>query len=280
MAEAVDEMQMDSFTREREAQANEEVDEEEGETSFINNRPGYESVLIIDGSNPIFTRVEGSGGGEVPNIGRDVRVMKRHIIYDQKQFLKKGLGVTVNKRDGPNSTILFDELKVTTGKNNKINGATYKGKKILVLKDGKMEYSTDKTKAKLVKEFRGLLKKAHNEYKKTLAPMMEQHSSIDIEQDDEDDVAESVSNRVEDEISDRVENISSNMELTANELRELRGILNVKGNSGEAKIKALNVEIKHWKEESEREEANGNALKAKLYDAFKEIAEAIESRPN
>lgn len=46
----------------------------------------------------------------------------------------------------------------------------------------------------------------------------------------------------------------------------------MKGNSGEAKIRALKVEIEHWKEESEKE-ANGNAVKAKLYDAFKEIAE-------
>lgn len=71
----------------------------------------------------------------------------------------------------------------------------------------------------------------------------------------------------------RVENISSNTEITANELRELRGILNVKGNSGKAKIEALKVEIEHWKKESEKEKTNGNAVKAKLYDAFKEVAE-------
>lgn len=129
MAEAVDEnIELEDLTREREVQANEEKGEDE--TSFA-DRPGDESVLIIDGSNPLFTRVEGPGGDEVPNVGRDVGVMRRHIIYDQKQFLKKGLGITVNKRDGPNSTILFDELKVTTGKGNKVNGATYKGKKYL-----------------------------------------------------------------------------------------------------------------------------------------------------
>ena len=63
---------------------------------------------------------------------RFLNKVRRHIIYDKKQFLKKGLGINVNKRDGPNASILFDKLKITTGKNNKINGATYKGKKILV----------------------------------------------------------------------------------------------------------------------------------------------------
>ena len=126
-----------------------QVEVEEGETSFI--EPEDESVLIIDRSNPVFTRPSTS---EVPNVGRDVGVIRRHIIYDKKQFLKKGLGINVNKRDGPNASILFDELKITTGKNNKINGATYKGKKILVLKNGKMEYSSDKSKSSTVAEFK------------------------------------------------------------------------------------------------------------------------------
>ena len=91
-------------------------------------------MLIVDGSNPIFTKLDGSSksnksGGRIPNVRRDVGVIRCHIIHDKKQFLKKGLEITVNNGDGPNSTILYDELKTTTGKNNKINGATYKGKK-------------------------------------------------------------------------------------------------------------------------------------------------------
>ena len=69
---------------------------EKGETSFI--EPGDESVLIIDGSNPVFTRVdEPSTSKGIPNVERDVGVIRRHIIYDKKQFLKKGLGINVNK---------------------------------------------------------------------------------------------------------------------------------------------------------------------------------------
>ena len=47
----------------------------------------------------------------------------------------------------------------------------------------------------------------------------------------------------------------------------------MKGNSGKAKIEALRWEIEHWNNESEKEETNGNIVKAKLYDAFREFAQ-------
>lgn len=202
MAETVDDIELEDLSSEREVQTN-----EEGETSFTDDRPEDESILIIDGSNPIFTRVDdsstsGKPGGEIPNVRRDAGVIRRHIIHDKKQFLKKGLGITVNKGDGPNSTILYDELRTTTGKNNKINGAMYKGKKILILRNGKMEYSTDRNRTSYVNEFKELLRKANIEHQKTPAAMMEQHVNIDIEQDVADDVINNVNDRIEDEISD------------------------------------------------------------------------------
>ena len=141
MAENADDIELEDLSRERESQAN-----EEDETSFTNNRPGDESILIIDGSNPVFTRVDADGPStsDIPNVRRDAGVIKRHIIHDMKQFLKKGLGITINKGDGPNSTIIYDKLRFTTDKNNK--GATYKGKKNLILKNRGIRYSTDKTK--------------------------------------------------------------------------------------------------------------------------------------
>ena len=131
MAENADDIELKDLDRERETQqAN-----EEDKTSFTDDRrPGDESILIIDGSNPVFTRVDDDGPStsEIPNARRDAGVMRRHIIHDMKQFLKKGLGITINKGDGPNSTIIYDKLRFTTNKDNKINGATYKGKKILI----------------------------------------------------------------------------------------------------------------------------------------------------
>ena len=124
MAENADDIELEDLSRKRETQ---QVAEEE-ETSFTN---GDKSILITDGSEPVFTRVDTDGPSTpgIPNVGRDVGVMKRHIIHDMKQFLKKGLGLTINKGDGPNSKIIYDEVRFTTDKDNKINGVTYKGKK-------------------------------------------------------------------------------------------------------------------------------------------------------
>ena len=255
-----------------------ERSEQEEETNFDDDgRHGDESILIIDGSNPIFNRIDADTsisegpGGSVPNVGRDVGVMKRHIIHDKKQFLKDGLGITVNKGDGPSSTTLYDELRTTTSKKNgKINGALYKGKKILILKNGKMEYSTDISKVRYVNEFKELLKKAHAEHQKTPAALAEKHVGVDLTQETMNDIIDNVSDRIESEIDDVVEDLTTNTEITSNELRELRGILNVKGNAGTVKLEAIKVESEHWKKEAKKE---GDTPKGKLYEAIARVAD-------
>ena len=87
------------------------------------------------------------------------------------------------------------------------------------------------------------------------------------------DITRNVSDRIETEISDRMEDLTTNTEITENELRELRGILNVKGDSGEEKIKALEVESKHWKTKSQEEGTKGNEMKSKLYETFAKTAD-------
>ena len=76
--------------------------------------------------------------------------------------------------------------------------------------------------------------------------MMEEHTNIDIEEDDVEDILSNVDEQINDEISDRV----ARLEMTGTELRELRGILNVRGNSGGEKLKALDIEIDDWKKEA------------------------------
>ena len=124
MAENADDIELEDLSRKRETQ---QAAEEE-ETSF---NDGGKSILIINGSEPVFTRVDTDGPStpKIPNVGRDAGVMKRHMIHDMKQFLKKGLGLTINKGDGPNSKIIYDEVRFTTDKDDKINDVTYKGKK-------------------------------------------------------------------------------------------------------------------------------------------------------
>ena len=274
MAENADDIELEDLDRERETQrANEEE-----ETSFTDDRrPGDESILIIDGSNPVFTRVDDDGPStsDIPNARRDAGVMRRHIIHDMKQFLKKGLGLTINKGDGPNSTIIYDKLIFTTNKDNKINGATYKGKKILILKDGELRYSTDKTKAPLVNEFKELLRRADAEHQKTPTPIAEKRAGVDLTQNVMNNIIEDVNDRIDSEIDRRFDKISSNTEITANELRELRGTLYAGENeeSGEERIKALGIEMDHWKKESDKAKAEGKNNKALLYDVMSKTAE-------
>ena len=215
MAENADDIELKDLDRKRQTQ---QVIEEE-ETSFSDDRPGDKSILIIDGSNPVFTRVDTDGPSTsgIPNVGRDVGVMKRHIIHDMKQFLKKGLGLTINKGDRPNSTIIYDNVRFTTDKDNKINGVTYKGKKILILKGGKLIYSADKTKAQLVNEFKELLKKADAEHKKTPTPIAEKRAGVDLPQNVMDSIMENVMDRINIEVNRIAEEISSGTEIGKNE---------------------------------------------------------------
>ena len=268
MAENAGDIELEDLDRERQ-----QVIEEE-ETSFSDDRPGDESILVIDGSNPVFTRVDvdAPSTSGIPNVGRDVGVMRRHIIHDMKQFFKKGLGLTINKEDGPNSTIIYDKVRFTTNKDNKINGATYKGKKILILKDGKLIYSTDKTKAQLVNEFKELLKKAYAEHKKTPTPIAERRAGVDLPQNVMNDIIGDVNDRIDSEIDRRFDEISTSTEITANELRELRGTLYAR-EGGEEKIKALGIEMEHWKKESDKAKIEGKNNKALLYDAMRKAAE-------
>ena len=282
MAENADDIELKDLGRERQ-----QVIEEE-ETSFIDDRrPGDKSILIIDGSNPVFTRVDADrpSTSGIPNVGRDVGVMKRHIIHDMKQFFKKGLGLTINKGDGPNSTIIYDKVKFTTDKSNKINGATYKGKKILILKDGKLIYSTDKTKAQLVNEFKELLKKADAEHRKTPTPIAEKRAGVDLPQNVMNNIVVGVNDRIDSEIGRRFDEISSSTEITENELRELRGSLFdteqlIVDNMDlrENKIKDLGTEMDHWKTESDKAKAEGRNNKALLYDSMRKAAELKADR--
>ena len=169
-------------------------------------------------------------------------------------------------------TLVYDNLRFTYGKNGDPKGVVYKGKKILILRGGKLEYSTDKTKASFVNEFKELLRKAEVEHQKTPAPIAEKRAGVDLPQNVMDNVMENVGDRIDSEIDRRLEEISSSTEITANELRELRGMLYAK-EEGEERIKALGIEMDHWKKESDKAKTEGKNNKALLYDAMSKAAE-------
>ena len=157
--------------------------------------------------------------------------LKRVFTRDRKIFLKNALNVSLNKGDGPNSTILFDNLQLTndqrTGKN---NGAKYKGTKIIVVKDGKhvMSASSDKKIVSTIKEFNETLEKAKAEHEKTLVGTIEKsiYENVDLSHDE----ATSIISSIEEETRERIEDLTNDITevrrrgLTTTEVDELIGV--------------------------------------------------------
>jgi hypothetical protein len=269
-------IELDEINRVNDREAEEAETAEEGETSFVDdNARRDESILIPVGFNP---DADGSRpGGSAANIKRDVGVIKRSYTLDKNNFLKRELGVNINKGDGPSSTEIFDKMKLTINKaGTKNNGATFKDVKIIFLKNGKRIYSTDKNKESAVNEYKELIRKAKIEHSKTPAAAVEERpkqQNLDTPQELVDHVLANVIQRMDDELSNQSEAISKSVVITENELRELRGILNVKGNSGKEKINFLGMERNHWKELAETERIAGREQKALLYEAMADMAE-------
>ena len=189
--------------------------------------------------------------------------MKRVFTLDRKNFLKNALNVSLNKGDGPNSTILFDNLQLTndqrTGKN---NGAKYKGAKIIVVKDGKyvISASSDKKIVSAIKEFNETLKKAKAEHEKTLVGMIEKsiYENVDLSHDE----TTSIISSIEEDTRDRIEDLTNDITevrrggLTTIEVDELIGVLSferTQNMTSEEQIKFLTeTELPHWEKKTKR----------------------------
>ena len=65
----------------------------------------------------------------VPDARRDAGNMKRSMTAHIKGNIKKWFGITINKGDGLNSTLIYDNLRFEF-KKDKVDGDTYKGKGI------------------------------------------------------------------------------------------------------------------------------------------------------
>ncbi len=214
-------------TEQGEAQRAEQVEEwEEEETSFTenenNNGDHDDSALVIDDSNPEFTPI--ADLGQIPC---EVGVYKRHVTYDQKDFLKKALGVTLNKGAGPKSKELFNNLRVTLdSKGEKINGAEYDGEKILVLRNGKIEYSLNRAYVNDIIDFKKLLEKAKEEYNASIASVI--NESVDASMSDE--AVESVQDTVIEELESFIDDKYNELSLSDPEKnieREINEIMHV-----------------------------------------------------
>ncbi len=253
----------------------EEEEEEAAETSFIenvdNNEDHDDSDLVIDNTNP-------SDIPSLPNVGN----YKRSITRAKKEFLEKELGVILNKGAGPKSKELFDNLRLTLdSKGKRINGAeSYDGKKILVLRNGKIEHSLNRAYVNDIIDFKKLLEKAKEEYNTSVASVIDE--SVDTSMSDE--AVESVQNIVIEELESFIDERYKELSIDdpdKNIKREINGITHVDDNIDyddlsdpdqraqyDAKIAGLKVNIGHWKYLEQREQ---DPTKKQLYKTAKEL---------
>ena len=146
-----------------------EEKEEEGETSFgrddlEDNPVGHNrSINIINTENPKskFNRVK-----YIPDVKKDAGSIRRLITGDRKKSFKKIFDVTLEKKNGPNNSILLDKTTFVRDQKGNVS-IIFKGEKIgNVNTNNEPELFTRKNK-KYVDEFNDYMKKAKKEYEKT-----------------------------------------------------------------------------------------------------------------
>ena len=193
----------------------------------------------------------------------------------------------LRKGAGPKSKELFDNLTITIdSKGKRINGAEYKGKKILILKNKKIEYSENRAYAREIADFKKLLENAKKEYEGTVDAEVDKAAGFPVSDEASESVRESVAGSLEDLVWDKHDEISQS-DLDKNIEREIKGIPYVDKNIDydnledqnekdqyNAKIAGLKVDTEHWKNLEQREQ---DPTKKQLYKTAKELCIAKKS---
>ena len=146
----------------------EDPENEEGETSFDGDNPydpvgNNRSINIINTENQKskFNRVNTfdiSDITDIPDVKKDSVSIKRSITGDRKKSFKKIFDVILEKKNGPNSSILLDKTVFVRDQKGNVS-INFKGEKIgNVNTNNEPELFTRKNK-KYVDEFNDYMKK-------------------------------------------------------------------------------------------------------------------------
>ena len=168
----------------------------------------------------------------------------------------------------------------------KNNGAKYKGVKILVLKNGEYDYSTNTNKrtTDTIREFKQTLEKAKAEHDKTLDGQTEKRLEEDEgvtnpSSEHSESIRANTTERVEEQIEENIDEIisSDKLYLTEAELREYRGTLDIDKQQGQTVEQQLdlleNVEKPHWLKKAQEAENEGKTERAKLLRSAADTAQ-------
>ena len=178
----------------------EEPEEQQEQETNIDDDWRDQSIVIIDTSNP---------DAEIPNPRKDAGVIRRAYTEDKKSLLR-GMGININKGDGPSAKAVFEKLKVTVNRKGRVNGAEYDSTRIIVQKGKRLVYTEDVKKASKVNEFKRLVEKAELEHGKTGAAVIEEAvPDVTVSEDLANSVLRNSIERLEGEIDDMVADIKS-----------------------------------------------------------------------
>ena len=97
----------------------EEEEEREEETNLLD--PNI-SINIINKENPRFNRV-----ADIPDVRKDAGSMKKSMTEDRKKSFKKIYDITLEKKNGPDSSILIDNTEFVKDQKGKVS-IFFKGK--------------------------------------------------------------------------------------------------------------------------------------------------------
>ena len=214
--------------REQEQEQEQEREREMIEEQELEQETNFNDVdahnVLIRPDDTTHTRVDIDDIDDIPNVRQDVGSIKRAITSDVKKSFKDIFDITINKKNGPNSTAILDQTKFISSKNGKAS-IEYKGGRIgWVGKNLEVDLFEKKNK-KLVNEFRSKLDLARKEYERSPSALVR-----DLPENVVDDILNSSIKRIDQKIDETAASLSEQ------DLREFAGIFDPKGATAERKI--------------------------------------------
>ena len=202
---------------------------------------------------------------DIPDVRKDAKGMKKSITEDKKNSFRKIFDITLKKNNGKNSTELLDNTDFIRMDNGNL-AILYKDKKIGEFdnKENRIDYFKKKNKINL-QEFQNTLEEAKKEYEKTADLVVDEkmknqgfESNWDsYEWDpfgmDESRFKDSIINSSIETLSDSIDELHQDMketEMDEQDIRELNGVLNPKGETTEQKIEFLDIQADHWRQKA------------------------------
>ena len=192
---------------------------------------------------------------DIPDVRKDAKGMKKSLTEDKKNSFRKIFDVSLAKKNGENSRMLLDNTEFVKNEKGKFS-IYFEGKQIGNVNENDEAELYTKRNGKYVDKFVDALRKSTLEYEKTLDSVIDQEMDWDNYEWDpfgrnffKDEIKQ---NSIE-KLNNSIENIQENMketEMDEQDVRELNGVLNPRGQTAKEKIDFLEIQADHWRQKA------------------------------